>query len=87
MDEGWTRWILEQFGFKYESVVNADLQKDNLNARFDAIVLPEQRAGTIHEGHRAGSMPGEFTGGVGDKTSIALGPIVEHFQMLAGKTF
>ena len=26
MDEGWTRWLLEKFGFKYTSVYNTDLQ-------------------------------------------------------------
>ncbi len=25
MDEGWTRWVLEQFGFDYKSVGNADI--------------------------------------------------------------
>jgi hypothetical protein len=72
MDEGWTRWILEQFGFKYESTGNEVLQKGNLNDRFDVIVFPEQRTEAIHNGHRKGSMPTEFTGGVGDKGAEAL---------------
>ena len=72
MDEGWTRWILEQFGFKYETVFNKDIQAGNLNTRFDVIVFPEQRAESIHSGHRQGTMPEEFTGGVGDKGADAL---------------
>ncbi|HYO80761.1 MAG TPA: M14 metallopeptidase family protein [Bryobacteraceae bacterium] len=66
MDEGWTRWLLEQFGFQYQSVTNADLQKGQLRDRFDVIVFPEQRAEGIHTGHKAGSMPPEYTGGVGE---------------------
>ena len=42
MDEGWTRWILEQFGFEYTSVENAALQAGDLRAKFDAIVFPDQ---------------------------------------------
>jgi hypothetical protein len=72
MDEGWTRWILEQFGFSYQSVSNADLQRPGLKERFDVIVFPEQRAEAIHNGHKAGAMPPEFVGGVGDKGAEAL---------------
>lgn len=72
MDEGWTRWIVEQFGFRYESVFNRDLQAGNLNDRFDVIVFPEQRAEAIHNGHKPGSMPPEFTGGVGENGAEAL---------------
>lgn len=72
MDEGWTRWILEQFGFKLENVGNADLQKGDLRSRFDVIVFPEQRAETIHDGYPEGSMPEQYVGGVGDKGAGAL---------------
>ena len=72
MDEGWTRWLLEQFGFEYVNVVNAELQRGNLNERFDVIVFPEQRAESIQHGHKQGSMPPEFTGGVEEKGADAL---------------
>jgi hypothetical protein len=72
MDEGWTRWLLERFGFKYASVVNADLQSGDLKTRFDVIVFPEQRSAAIHSGHRSGSMPEEYTGGLGERGAEAL---------------
>jgi len=72
MDEGWTRWILEQFGFKYTSVVNSDLSHANLRERFDVIVFPSQRSEAIHQGHKQGSMPEEFTGGLGEVGAEAL---------------
>jgi hypothetical protein len=72
MDEGWTRWILEQFGFAYTSVVNPDLSAGNLRERFDVIVFPSQRSETIHHGHKQGSMPEEFTGGIGEAGAEAL---------------
>jgi hypothetical protein len=72
MDEGWTRWLLEQFGFAYTNVTNRDLQAGNLRDRFDAIVFPDQRAELIYQGHKPGAMPEEYTGGVGDGGAEAL---------------
>jgi hypothetical protein len=72
MDEGWTRWLLEQFGFAYTGVRNADLQAGGLKQKFDAIVFADQAAGSIENGYAAGSMPQEYTGGVGPKGADAL---------------
>ena len=52
MDEGWTRWLLENFGFTYTSVHNADIQAGGLRAKYDAIVIPDQPANSIENGHR-----------------------------------
>ncbi len=78
MDEGWTRWLLEDFGFAYESVVNADIQAGNLKQRLDAIVIPDQQRQTIADGHAAGSMPPEYCGGLGEKGAAALKQFVEQ---------
>ena len=72
MDEGWTRWILEQFGFRYTSLQNADIIGGKLNERYDVIVFPDQSPSTIHNGYRPGVMPAEFTGGLGDAGAQAL---------------
>jgi hypothetical protein len=72
MDEGWTRWILEQFAFSYASVRDKDLQSDSLRQRFDVILFADQTASSIAQGHRKGSMPEEFTGGLGEAGQSAL---------------
>ena len=72
VDEGWTRWLLEQFGFPYTSLRNADVQAGNLRARFDCIVFADEPASAIENGHAPGTMPPEFTGGVGPKGAEAL---------------
>ncbi len=64
-DEGWTRWILEQFGFRYTSVLNSDLQAGDLTKRFDVIVFPDATAASMENGFRPDAMPAEFTGGIG----------------------
>jgi hypothetical protein len=72
MDEGWTRWLLEQFGFAYTSLHNSDVQAGGLRARFDVIVFADEQANAIENGHPAGTMPQEFTGGLGSKGGDAL---------------
>ena len=42
MDEGWTRWVLEQYGFQYTTLHNADVRAGALKDKYDAIILPDQ---------------------------------------------
>jgi hypothetical protein len=72
MDEGWTRWLLEQFGYTFTRVENAQLQAGNLNSRFDVLIFPDQNPKTIQEGYLPGSMPPEYVGGVGEKGVAAV---------------
>ena len=72
MDEGWTRWILEQFGWPFESVGNAVIQSGRLIEKFGAIVFPDQRANMIANGYAPGAMPEEYAGGLGAKGAEAL---------------
>ncbi len=37
MDEGWTRWILEQYQFPFASLYNADIIGGRLRERYDAL--------------------------------------------------
>jgi hypothetical protein len=67
MDEGWTRWLLEDFGFTYQNVLNPDIDAGNLRQRFDAIVFPDQPATQIASGYEPGAMPQEYTGGLSKK--------------------
>ena len=77
MDEGWTRWLLEEFGFSYTTVHNADVQAGGLHDKFDAIIIPDQPAAGLENGHRAGTMPPEYTGGLGPKGAAALKEFAE----------
>jgi hypothetical protein len=44
MDEGWTRYVFDTFNAPYETLRDAGLTEGNLHVRFDAIVLPSDRA-------------------------------------------
>jgi hypothetical protein len=47
MDEGWTRLVLEQFEFPYESLMDEDFKEDSLNDKFDVIILPNDNPAFI----------------------------------------
>jgi hypothetical protein len=72
MDEGWTRWVLEQEGTKYLTLRDAEVRQGNLRAKFDSIIIPDQSPRSLLEGYRKGSMPDEFTGGLGKEGVRAL---------------
>ncbi len=77
MDEGWTRWLLDDFGIAQTALHNADIQSGSLKSRFDVIVIPDQQRQQIAQGHRPGSMPPEYVGGLGDKGAAALKQFAE----------
>jgi len=78
IDEGWTRWLLEDFGFSYQSVLNPDIEAGNLRQRFDAIVFPDQASSQIANGYESGAMPQQYTGGLSKKASSNLKAFAEQ---------
>ncbi|WP_158789092.1 M14 metallopeptidase family protein [Granulicella sp. L46] len=65
IDEGWTRWILENYGFEPKSIYNADMRSSELHARYDVIVLPDMSRDQLMEGFHVGMVPGQYAGGIG----------------------
>jgi hypothetical protein len=90
MDEGWTRWLLEHYGFATTTLDNATLKKAGatqgrpLLEKFDVIILPDVSAASIATG-RVGDrdagyqppVPPEFAGGLGAEGVQALSGFVE----------
>jgi hypothetical protein len=72
IDEGWTRWVLEQFHFPFTALHNADVQHGHLRDHFDSIVIPEMSARQIMDGMSPGSMPGQYAGGIGNGGADAM---------------
>ena len=79
IDEGWTRWLLEHRGaLGLKSIHDSDIRIGNLRQSFDTIVIPDQPRAAILNGHRKGTMPDEYTGGLGEQGVKALREFVEQ---------
>ena len=64
IDEGWTRWILENYNFGAKSLYNADIRSADLRSRYDVIILPDINSNQLMGGLRTGSVPGQYAGGL-----------------------
>jgi hypothetical protein len=67
MDEGWTRWVLEQYEFNLTSIHNADVRAGKLRQKFDAIIVADQNPRDILEGYDAPAIRPEYRGGIGEE--------------------
>lgn len=86
MDEGWTRWVLEQYGFAPKSLDNKAVRAGRLNESFDVVVLAKISPDTITNGRPKrdeGEMkywvelPPEYQGGLDKEGAKALKEFVE----------
>jgi hypothetical protein len=82
MDEGWTRWMFDQYKFPYTSLRDAEARVGDLRAKYDVIILPDQSVGALVNGlpgpggrtgasgeseeRVIGSYPAEYAGGLGE---------------------
>ncbi len=76
MDEGWTRWLLERYGFEFASLRNADVLAGELRERYDVVLLADMGGDQILEGFAPGSAPPRYAGGIGDVGVRALDAFV-----------
>jgi hypothetical protein len=73
-DEGWTRWLFERvpvtFGVLTEKELRAGITTfsvgPGVKGKYYVILFPDQPPRNIFEGYRAGTMPPELTGGLGE---------------------
>ena len=65
MDEGWTRWLLDQYGFRYSTITNTDFQAGELKTRFDVILLASDSPLGLLAGYPKGLVPPRYEGGIG----------------------
>lgn len=77
IDEGWSRWVFEHHCVDYLSLEDKEVHNGSLRARYDTIIIPDQSPRAILEGYRKGTMPDEYTGGLGAEGVKALREFVE----------
>jgi len=74
-DEGWTRWLFDSKTIPYGMLTEKELRKGittfsvgrGVTGKYYTILFPDQAPRQILEGYRAGSMPPELTGGLGEE--------------------
>ncbi len=77
IDKGWTDWVLSRSCEEYEGITDLDIRRGNFNQK-KVIVIPDQPAATILNGYKAGTLPPEYTGGLGQAGVKALREFVEQ---------
>ena len=92
IDEGWTRWVFKNIplevaprktfpdwvrSFDFNSLEDREVRSEKLIEKYDHIIIPDQSSRSILNGYRTGSMPPEYTGGLGPEGVKALRAFVE----------
>ncbi len=77
IDEGWTRWVLEQHEFIYHTLTDAEIRAGGLAERYDVIILPDMPVTEIIRGHAPGTLPSEYVGGIGNTGAANLRTFAE----------
>jgi hypothetical protein len=72
MPAGWTRWVFDQHGMRYDTLKDDRVRRGDLRRDYDVIVFQSQGGNQILRGHAPGSLPPEYTGGIGDEGAEAL---------------
>jgi len=76
-DEGWTRWLFDGYEVPYATLHDQQIKQGDLTRRFTSIVLPSIEPEVLDEGWAPGSMPVDYTGGLGLVGVQALRAFVE----------
>ena len=84
IEEGWTRFLFDEYGFKYTSLADRDIREGGLASRFDCIIIPHQEIRQIHRGHNRTHHSPRFSGGMGDVGVDRLKDFVERGGTIIG---
>ena len=84
MDEGWTRWVFWDNQRQFRSLTDGDIGSIDVTKEFSEstsgirrIIFPDLSPNAILNGHRKGSMPDEYVGGLGSEGVENLKKFVE----------
>jgi hypothetical protein len=72
IDEGWTRWVLEQFEIPYTSLTDSVIRRGGLRDRMDAILVTDMSLRDLREGMSDSAVPPPYSGGLGREGIEAL---------------
>jgi Zinc carboxypeptidase len=65
MDEGWCRWVLEQFHLPYVSLTDSVAKAGKLRDHFDVLLVPDMSLREMRDGNSLKDFPSRYAGGLG----------------------
>ena len=77
MIAGWTRWMLDRHGMRYDSLHDARMRQGGLEDDYDVLIFQSQSDASISRGNAQGSLPERYTGGLGEDGRAAVREFVE----------
>jgi len=89
MDEGWTRWVMDDFKFPYTSLSDSMVKRGNLRSQFDVVVIPDLSPREVKDGMSTTQVPAQYAGGLGDVGLASLKQFVAeggHLVFVDGST-
>jgi hypothetical protein len=78
MDEGWTRWVLDDFRVPYTSLTDSAVKAGRLRDRFDVVVVPDLSLRQLRDGMSPDAVPAPYAGGLGETGIAALRRFAEE---------
>lgn len=66
IDEGWTRFLLDQERIPYASLTDSVVKRGKLRDLYDVILVPDMSFREIRDGMSASQVPPQYAGGLGD---------------------
>ncbi|HET7322519.1 MAG TPA: M14 family zinc carboxypeptidase [Longimicrobiaceae bacterium] len=78
MDEGWTRFLFEQWGVPFDTIHDAEMRAGDLGRRYDAIVVPQMSYREMTQGLDPKENPPEYAGGLAEAGVAALKEFVRQ---------
>ena len=82
--EGWTRFVFDEYGFEYTSIVDGDIQEGGLESRFDCVIVPHQLVRQLYRGFSRSHYASRFAGGLGDRGIEGIRKFVERGGTVIG---
>jgi hypothetical protein len=72
IDEGWTRFVLEQEHIPFTALTDSAVRAGKLRDLYDVILVPDMSFRDIHDGMSPSQVPPRYAGGLGDRGVAAL---------------
>ena len=92
MDEGWTRWVLEQYEFPYLNLNNDDIKEGSFKGKADVLLFPDVSPAIIRNGEPDTPesrrwwtpLPPKYSGGLGPDGEAEIKKWVEKGGTIIG---